>query len=82
MYFQSNERAVFQLYCRLDAGRWLVGQSGEVDWRPWHENPEGYAVWLDCGSNAFKASVGIGVRIAKGLRINEPAVKPDPGPPV
>lgn len=82
IYFEANERVSFQLYCRFGQGPMLVGEGEELDWKAWNEGgTPGYASWLSCGNNDFKSSVGIGVGIAT-VRVNEPAVKKDTGPPV
>jgi hypothetical protein len=82
LYFQHTESISFQLFCRLNAGSWLVGENVALDWKELNEKSDGpaYFVWPTCGNADFKASVGIAVRAAKE-RLNEPAVKEDPGQP-
>ena len=84
MYFVPGQEVTFQMYCRSDDGPVIAGEDRSVDWKPADEPhdgwSEGYAVWLSCGNDQFKVSIGIGVGTAK-IRLNEPAVKPDTGPP-
>ena len=82
MYFEHQEQINFQLYCRIDQEPYLVGDQRTLDWKPFNEANEykNYSSWLACGSDNFKASVGIGVNVAT-VRFNEPPVRPDPGQP-
>ena len=82
LYFQKDEQVQFQVWCRPGVGNVIAGGSADLNWTGFNEaNPaQGYAAWIDCGNDAFKASVGIGVHPAKS-RVDEPAVKPDKGPP-
>jgi hypothetical protein len=82
MYFEHQERISFQVFCKVNNGTFFVGDQVELDWKPWNEANEykNYAVWLNCGGDDFKSSVGVGVNVATS-RINEPPVKDDPGQP-
>jgi hypothetical protein len=87
LYFQANETVTFKLYCKLGNGSMLVGDlDPDINVMNWTEYFEGgvgrgYAKWIFCGDDQFKASVGIGVSVAME-RVNESAVKVDSGPPM
>jgi hypothetical protein len=84
IYFRANEKVVFQLYCRLGAGRRMFGDlvSDQVSlgWQEENETAGKYSAWLNCGDGNVTAAVAIAVEAAT-QRIGEPAVKDDPGPP-
>jgi len=41
LYFQHDEKVLFQLYCRLGTGPWLVGGEVSLDWKEANEKSVG-----------------------------------------